>query len=161
MVKKIPLTKGKFTIVDDCDFDILNKHSWYYSSHGYAARSAVINGKKQIIYMHRQIMETQKGFYTDHKNLNRLDNTRGNLRVCTSMQSSGNIGKRVYKNKKLSSRFKGVHWSKCAKKWVSQFCINGKRVSLGLYENEIDAAKAYNKAAIEKHGEFALVNIIP
>lgn len=94
------------------------------------------------------------GEYTDHINRNRLDNRRCNLRKCTLSQNMQN--RVVLPNNKAG--FKGVHWCGPDKKWQAQIYVGKKRHYLGKYKDKHDAARAYNKAALELHGEFACIN---
>ena len=92
-MKKIPLTQGKFTIVDDADFAKINQHKWYAkkaSCNWYAARGIRANGQTKTIYMHRFIMNCPAGQEVDHDNHNSLDNQRGNLINCTKKQNLQN-----------------------------------------------------------------------
>jgi hypothetical protein len=98
-------------------------------------------------------MGTQDVF-VDHINGNGLDNRKSNLRICTHQQNCENSRKR----KKSFSKYKGVYWSKNAKKWVAQITIDGKSKHLGYFELEEDAAAAYDKAAVKYFGEFACLN---
>lgn len=151
-MRRIKLTQGKYTLVDDEDFEWLNQWKWYYLSIGYAAR-----GKgKNFIYMHRLIINTPKNLYTDHINNDKLDNRRCNLRICTNSENQTNRGK--YKRNK--SGYKGVCWFKQTNKWQAQIRKNNKRFHLGYFQNKIDAAKAYNQKAIELHDNFVYLNRI-
>ena len=152
-MKHIKLTQGKRTIVDDGDFDWLNQYRWCFSQ-GYACRG-IYDAKTQkthIIQMQRFIMNTPKGMETDHKNRNTLDNRRENLRLCNKIQNQGN------RTATAISGYKGVYWHQKMKKWEASFCKNYKKIYIGLFEKKEDAAKAYNKAALEYYGEFARLN---
>jgi hypothetical protein len=82
-----------------------------------------------------------------------------NLRLATYSENQANSKQtKVYASKKCSSAFKGVYWSKQAQKWQAYINYQQKRSHLGLFANEIEAAKAYNKAALEYFGEFARIN---
>ncbi len=159
--KLIPLTQGKFAIVDDGDYEFLIQWKWKYSNHGYAVRNhhiGMVDGKRiqKRIYMHRLIIGALSGQYTDHINGEVLDNRRCNLRICTNQQNAANSKKWSIAT---SSKYKGVSWDKVNKKWTAQ--IGGEeRKHLGRFSSEIEAAKAYNKAALERHGEFAMLNIL-
>lgn len=149
-MKKIKLTKGYSTIVDDDIFLMLNKYSW----HAVVCKNSVyavsfINGK--TTQMHRFILKVKKGYYVDHKNLNGLDNRRKNLRIATPSQNRMNT--LVYKHNKTG--YKGVH--KCKSKinpYRSQIRFKGKIYHLGCFKTEKQAAYAYNKKAKELFKEF-------
>lgn len=150
-MKKIPLTQGKFAIVDDVDYERLSKFKWYCHC-GYARRM----GDGKAIHMHREILSPPDGFIIDHANGNRLDNRRENIRICTFAQNTQNAERRSDN----SSGYKGVSWH-TNKKWRTQIIVNGKVTHVGMFSNIIDAARAYNEAAIKYYGEFAKLNEIP
>lgn len=106
--------------------------------------------------MHRLIMNAQNGQMIDHINGNVLDNRKENLRLCNKSTNAMNC--KVHKHN--TSGYKGVAWHKQMKKWRAYIVINDKQKSLGLYKTKEEAAKAYNKAALELFGEFAKVNKI-
>jgi len=162
-MKEIELTQDKVARVDDADFEELNKHKWRAMWDGntwYARRHSPrdINGKRHIIYMHRQIMGAQSGQEVDHRDRDGLNNRRrgpdGNLRLCTRGQNNANAKKRAG----CSSQYKGVTWYKQADKWMAYIKTYGKQIHLGYFDDEIEAALAYNEAAIEHFGEFAHLN---
>jgi hypothetical protein len=155
--RKIPLTRGKYAIVDPQDYVWLKYFKWHVAGGRdmYAVRKGVINGKKhQRLWMHREILPVPEGFVVDHINHDTLDNRRANLRPATQLQNRYNTRKR--KNK--SSRYKGVHWHKCTKKWRAEIKIDGKKLHLGYFHSEADAGRAYDKAARKYQGEFAELN---
>jgi len=149
-MKKIPLTKGKFAIVDDEDFEFLNQWKWHFSDAGYAHRSQYIRkgvGKytSKIIRMHRIVNDTPEGLFTDHINQDKLDNRKSNLRVAGKSLNGLNRGK----NKNNTSGHKGVYWDKWSDKWKAELKIRGKKLSLGRFLDIKDAVKA--RIAGEKH----------
>lgn len=159
MTKEIPLTKGKFAIVDDEDYEELSKYKWQASSIRrneicYATRKVIVNGKRKEVKMHIVINRTPAGMDTDHINGNGLDNRKENLRTASPSQNAINIGKR--KKSGTSSSYKGV--GRNGKKWASVISLNGKKIYLGMYESEIEAARVYDAKAKELYGEFALLN---
>jgi hypothetical protein len=156
-MKEIPLTKGKKALVDDSDFEELSKYKWCSAKKGntfYAVRNtSIVNGKQHTIYMHKVIMNTQKGMDTDHRDGDGLNNQRENLRVCTRLENIRNRGR----HKRNTSGYKGVSWYKSTKKWMAQICVNNKHVYLGYFKEKEEAYMVYCEAAKKYHGEFANV----
>ncbi len=157
-MKKIHLSKNYYAIVDDEDFDILNKYKWHLHKRktvNYARTTITIKFKKYLkIQMHRLILNAPDYLQVDHINHDGLDNRKLNLRLCTPSENSRNQrGKNGYTNK-----YKGVYWIPKINKWYSIISNNGKQVFLGAFEKEFDAAKAYNNAALIYHKEFAYLN---
>lgn len=90
----------------------------------------------------------------DHKNGDRADNRPDNLRECTRSQNMQNRGS----TRSGTSRFKGVSWCRQTGKWRASIKVHGKVRQLGRFTNEIDAAKSYDRACADVHGEFAKLN---
>ena len=157
-MKDIELTQGKVALVDDEDYEYLKQSKWY--AHNQRDGECYAMGGRGKIYMHRLIMGTPKGMYTDHINGNGLDNRKENLRVCTNAQNLMNRPK----SKINTTGYKGVTISKYRDRINTyiraQININGKNKFLGFHKTPELAAKAYNKAAIKYHGEFAQLNEI-
>lgn len=157
---KIPLTKGKFALIDKEDYQKVCKYKWSFNGR-YATRGIYlgkINGKRKYRTqtLHVELMETPKGMETDHINGDSLDNRRSNLRICTHKQNLANSKKRSFG--KTFSNYKGAYWNKSLKKWYSNITLYGKTVRIGSFKTEIEAAKAYDKKAREYYGEFARTN---
>lgn len=151
----IVLSNGQIALVDAENYEELSQFNWLCSD-GYARRNVYIDRRhSQKVYMHRQILNAPKGLQVDHINGRTLDNRKENLRLCTNAENTRNQRKR---NGRYSSSFKGVYWSKKDKRWHSRIMVNYKTISLGSFQDEIEAAKAYDKAAKELFGEFALLN---
>ncbi|MCR4303214.1 MAG: AP2 domain-containing protein [Gallionella sp.] len=146
MSKEIPLTRGKFAIVDDDLFDWLNQFKWCCSDKGYAKKGA------SAVYMHRLIMGNPPGEQIDHIDLNPLNNQRNNLRVASRAQNKANS----FGHSNRSAFYKGVRW--VGRKWQAQITINGTTKSLGSFKTQLDAAMAYNNAATKAFGKFAKLN---
>jgi len=159
----IPLSQGKEAIVSPEDYDYLMQWRWSYKSGccGYALRRKRKNeeDRAQTVYMHREIakrigLEVDNYYCIDHKNRNGIDNRRENLRLATAEENTRNVGPYPGHKKKFSSRFKGVSFKRKSQKWVSY--IGG--LHLGCFNNEEEAARAYDEAAKKKYGEFAFLN---
>jgi hypothetical protein len=148
-VKRIPLGDGLYAYVDAADYEWLSQWTWS-SVNGYAAR----NEKGKLIYMHRQIMQAKPGRIVDHTNHNKLDDTRANLRDCSAHENQRNQRKK----RGSFSRYKGVGYSKDRGKWYGQIKKMGRDIWLGYFAEEIDAARAYDRKAVELFGRFANLN---
>jgi HNH endonuclease len=149
---QITLANGMVALIDDKNADLICKHRWQ----AYRGRSswyayAWHNGRN--IYMHRLIAGAKWGEHVDHKDHNGLNNLENNLRVCTNMQNQQNGRKQ---NRVTSSKYKGV--SLARRKWRAIIQVDRKRIHLGYFDNQEDAAGAYNAAAVEYFGEYASLN---
>ena len=155
-MKIIFTSNGHEIFVDDEDYEILNSYKWNVDKRGYAARADYINKKVIAIRMHRQVLGLVKGdgVHVDHKNMNKSDNQKLNLRMADAKTNSWNSGMK----KKNTSGFKGVDFSKTKKKWQARIRVGGERLHLGFYEKPDDAFFEYCCAAIKHHGEFANLN---
>lgn len=157
--RRIPLSRGLFALVDDCDFEWASQFKWHarQSSAGtprfYAQRNVLLpSGKRSMRYMHRELLGALPGQEVDHKDRDRLNNRRDNLRFCSRSQNNANSGKR---RNAVSSRFKGVTWESRRKHWVAQIQVRGKHFFLGSFASEKRAAAAYATAAQNHFGEYA------
>jgi len=155
-MKEIQLINNKgIALVDDSDFEWLNKYSWY-NNVGYARSFSNINNKIIRKYMHHFLINKIKGYEIDHIDGNRLNNQKENLRLVTRSQNNMNNSKR----NNTSSKFKGVYFDKERNKWSVEIHLNNKKIFLGRFKSEIDAAKVYNEKAKELFKEYANLNII-
>lgn len=155
------LGKGLVALIDDEDFERVNQHKWQLAKRKNANYvQGWINGKH--ILLHRFVLElNDPKMDVDHINHDGLYNLKSNLRICTRSQNLHNRQIIISVNsKRTSSKFKGVSWHKRANKWRARGTINHKEYPLGLFNNEIEAARAYNEFAKENYGEFAKLNKI-
>ena len=157
-MKEIPLTKGQVAIVDDEDYEGLNKYKWHASWNEsartfYARRATGVNGKQEYIYMHREIMGAGKAQRVGHRDFDGLHNWRENLQLCTYAQS------RHYQRKRRDSAYpyKGIGCTASGSFWA-RIAIGGVPVSLGVFKSAEDAARAYDEAAVHHYGRFAITN---
>jgi hypothetical protein len=159
-MKQIPLYgkygKGKFTLVDEGDYEYLNRFRWRVSKQGYVVRQeylGVVKGKEKYISyrMHREVMGvTDPNIFVDHKFHNKLDNRKEMLRICSNSQNQMNKKPK----RGTTSKYKGVTWANRNKRW--QVYVNHKYI--GQFKSEKEAALAYNEKAKELFGEFAFLN---
>jgi len=156
-MKEIALTKGQKCIVDDNVFEAFSKYKWYAEGRNgkyYACRRI---GNK-IVKMHRVILGVDNAkIAVDHINGDSLDNRSINLRSCTWAQNLRN-SKLKPSNK---SGYKGVCFSEKLNRFRATIKVNYKQIHLGVFHTAIEAARAYNAAALIHHGEFAKLNEIP
>lgn len=153
----IPLTSGKVAVIDFDDFEKIRPHKWFALKKGnrwYAARWTGIPGKINEP-MHRFLTDAPLGTEVDHYDGDSLNNQRRNLRVCSRVQNA-----RAFRVKAAdtTSKFRGVSWDNTRAKWFSKIESEGKQFPLGRFDNEEDAARAYDKKARELFGEWASPN---
>lgn len=144
--KLIPLTQGKFAMVDNEDFDRVKDINWQFINRGYA--SSVTVG-----LMHRYIMGAPENLEVDHINHNKVDNRKNNLRIATRPQNTANTRPRVG-----SSIYKGVHWSTVENIWIARIKHNKKRYYIGSFTDEVECAKARDLKSLSFQGDFAYLN---
>jgi hypothetical protein len=157
-MKEIKLTQDKVALVDDEDFEELNKYKWH-ASRAKLGVDKFRPRRNDGIYMSRYIMKAKKEELVDHKNRDDLDCQRHNMRICTKSQNMANQVAH-----KHTSKYKGVTPANKNKytwnKWVANIRKDNKPIYLGSYYTEKEAALAYNKKAKELFGEFAVLNIV-
>lgn len=152
----IQLTQGKYAIVDDEDFEMLNKWKWHYNKNRGQGRAQRSTSRKSLegktsVFMHRVIMNCPKDLQIDHINGNGLDNRKSNLRICTNIENSRN--KNITKNN--TSGIRGVSWNKSYQKWHTYIRVNYRHVFLGYYFDKEQALKVRKEAEEKYFGEFA------
>jgi hypothetical protein len=161
IVKTIQLTRGQVAVVDDEDWPLLSSFKWQahrgpHDSTWYAVRASRVGGKKTKVRMHRIILEADASLQVDHRNGDGLDNRRSNLRISTPSQNQQHRIRPTRPQK--SSQWKGVYWCSQWKRWRARILVAGERLHLGTYRVEVDAARAYDRAALEHFGAFAAPN---
>ena len=154
MIIKIPLTQGKFTLVDDEDYEKIRNIKFCVHQSRNTCYAVFRISKGKMCYLHRLIMKLKKNEMCDHINGDGLDNRRLNLRIVNNSQNQMNSIKRIIK----SSQYIGVSWHNESKKWQSKIQFNHCLHYLGVFTDEMDAAKAYYEAARKLGGEYARLN---
>lgn len=165
MAVLIPLDKGYVVIVDDIDGD-LSKFTWkarVVERNVYAGRrEGTPLATAKWILIHQVVLSRMlgrplvKGDYPDHINNDSLNCKRENIRLSTNAQNGAN----ARLSKANTTGYKGVTYSKHAKRFKAQIMFQRKNYALGYYNTAEEAAKIYNYKAVELFGEFARLNII-
>ena len=159
--RKIPLTQGQFAIVDEDDFKKLAGYKWFAAKNGrifYANRmDRPKDGRRRQckVQMHRQILNVPQGVLVDHINHNGLDNRKANLRLVTIEQNAWNKRKQ---RGNCTSKYKGVSWHKMSRRWYARIVHKRKWISIGYFDDELSAAKAYDDKANQLFKNYAVLN---
>ena len=154
-IATVELTQGKTTLVDTADLDIIARYRWYCSN-GYALASICdADGNSRRIYLHRLVLGlTDPRLHADHINGDGLDNRRANLRRATRYQNMAN----QTLSRRNTSGYKGVSYYPRTLAYRATITAKGERRHLGFFSTPEEAARAYDAAAREMHGEFARIN---
>lgn len=155
---EIPLTRGYVALIDEEDYLIVKTYKWHvnisgkkkYAMHLFKHKD---DDKFHHYLMHRLIINAPLGKYVDHINGDGLDNRKCNLRLCTNADNQHN-----QRSIRGLSKYKGVCWDKYNGKWKAAIKCKDKNYNLGAYKDEIEAALAYDRAALRLYGEFAYTN---
>lgn len=165
-MKRLDVSTAKhlnmYVIVDDMDYERVMRFSWTLQiRHGIPyARCKMnmgrISGMVQNCQMqlHRYILKPPLSMDIDHRNHNGLDCRRSNMRICTTSQNICN----QLPIRGGSSKFKGVSWRKQGKFWTAKITLHRKQIHLGSFQDEREAALAYDARARILHGDFACTN---
>lgn len=151
-IAKIPLgikAKNGYAIVDK-EFAYLDKYKWHFSK-----RNAVTRDRGDKLH-HEILGKPPEGMVIDHINRDTRDNRKANLRLVTQVENARNISPQ----KNNTSGYRGVWYRKDLRKWQADIKVNYQKLYLGIYKTREEAAIAYNKAAIEYFGEYAVLNDI-
>jgi hypothetical protein len=150
----VQLDRDHETKIDIADIPLVEGKVWKWGvGHGNGQAYRLEGGR--MIYLHRELLGLHQGDgrLTDHINHDTLDNRRSNIRPCTASQNAAN-----YVRKPGSSLYRGVSWSESKRRWVARICVERQVRILGYFIFQHLAARAYNAAATEAWGEFAILN---
>lgn len=156
----LPLSQGKVAVIDFDDFEKVRPYKWHaVSSRGqvfYAVRNKTENGKRRLQTLHRALMGNPTvGLEWGHKDGEGLNCRRENLMLVTHAQ---NAAGRRGKTPGASSQYRGVSWNISSGIWRARINPTGEDLHLGMFDSEIEAAKAYDVAATKYFGEYAALN---
>lgn len=154
LVMRVPLGNERFAVIDASDWPLVSGRHWHMTTSGYAVTNGKVGGKPRLIYMHIVIFGDSDAPEVDHRDLDKLNNRRGNLRPATSGRNKENREKPGHS----TSPYKGVSFHRLTGKWRASVSSEGVSHYLGLFSTPEDAAAAYDKAATRLHGEFARLN---
>jgi hypothetical protein len=159
-MKLVPLTQGKFAMVDDDDYERVMQHKWcvFKSNKRFYASTKILHGDKtwKNLMLHRFILNK-------HQDKNVCFKDKDGFNCCKGNLIELNAGERTHLSEKMvvkTSKYVGVHWSKQRNKWLAIIRFKKQKYDLGGFENEADAAMSYNTKALELYGENAKLNVI-
>ncbi len=154
-LKKVTVS-GREVTISASDLDTFNSRKWHLSSNGYVVWRGMFEGKKRTIRLHREVMGVTEGQFVDHIDGNKLNNSRRNLRVCTYSQNRCNVGMRSNN----TTGYKGVSLIRSTGKYRAQIRGAWGSKNLGHFNTAEEAARVYDRAALERQGEFARINYV-
>lgn len=157
--RTIQLPCGRKTVVDTLDYIRVKNYNWYALKSG---KTTYVYGyprgrRAPLVLLHRLILDVPPGMEVDHRDRDGLNNRRSNLRLATRSQNNANRGKQRRKGG-TTSRFKGVFWYPRTGKWLTQIRVDRKQYYIGYFTDEIEAARAFDRANLKMRGEFAVLN---
>ena len=148
---------GYKATVDEFDAERVLRVNWRAARHRntvYACRRGLGDSEPGTVYLHRFVLDAPRGLSVDHINGMGLDNRRANLRLATQSQNSANS----VRHRDGRSRFKGIYFDRDTGRWRAEIAFAGRKLRLGRFARDTDAALAYDAKARELFGEFAAVN---
>ena len=157
---EVMLNKGFVAIIDSEDLELVSCYNWNVTKQRHKHYAHTVTEGRRILVMHRFLLRPDRGVLVDHINGDGLDNRRANLRLANYSQNAANRGKPQCG--RSTSRYKGVFFESSGtrkNRWRALIRVNGQRIHLGAYSEELEAAVAYDTAAKKHFGEFAKLNL--
>jgi hypothetical protein len=153
--------QDEICLIDDADQLLISGFPWRILHADNDKNYVHAWNRKQHIYMHRLIAGADQDEEVDHWDGIGTNNLRLNLRVCSHAQNQSNRGRSraIRSSSGIASGYKGVYWVAARNRWAASISVgSGKTRNLGRFSSEEEAAKAYDRVAIELHGRFARLN---
>lgn len=151
---RVPLAGGGFALVDAADRDAVSKYSWHRARRYSVTYAATHLSRSKKVYLHQLIMGDRPGMVIDHKDRDGLNCRRSNMRFATRGSNARNSKPRRHN----TSGYRGVYLCKATGRWRAEIRVDGRGIKLGRFDDKESAARAYDAAAKERHGEFAVLN---
>lgn len=133
------------------DLPIVESRRWYVDKNGYLTSSYYYLGQLRIVRFHRIVARAKPGQWVDHRDKNRSNNRKQNLRCCSYSENNRNRG--LYSTN--TSGVAGIHFDKKRKRWIASITYNSKRIFIGRFCDKEDAIIARLETEVELFGEFA------
>lgn len=143
MVREIPLSKGFVALVDDDDFERVNRHKWSYHDRGYGRRVITVDGTQYNVFLHRFILGAPDGVEIDHINHDGLDCQKANLRYASRRQNAWNVDPSAVKRNGQTWRFTFTH--------------DGRRLPVPGFDTEAEATAVRDALIRRLRGDFGAV----
>lgn len=150
----LPIGGGR-TLINEVDLDRILQFKWCVNEKEKGKRTNYVRTPDGSLKLHQLLMgPAPEGKVIDHINGDGMDNRQENLRFCTHSENHANEGKR----RGGSSVFKGVGFDKERNKWYAKLTTDGETLNMGRFDSEVEAAMAYDRAAVDVFGSFARTN---
>lgn len=138
-------------LFDAEDIELINSRDWYCDKDGYLVSCYFFNGQRRFVRFHRIVMNAKPTQFVDHRNKNRADNRKENLRCCSRTENARNRGLQSTNKSGVA----GVYFDKERSRWAANIIVNGKRKFLGRFETKEGAVMARLSKEVELFGEFS------
>ena len=137
--------------IDLDDLPIIESRRWYVDKDGYLTSSYYYLGQLRIVRFHRIVAHAKPGQWVDHRDKNRANNRKQNLRCCSYSENNRNRG--LYSTN--TSGVAGISFDKKRNRWAASITYNSKRIFIGRFRDKEDAIIARLETEVELFGEFA------